>query len=183
MEITVLGILEFDSIALGIKALDEMVKIAPIEIIDAKTICPGKYIIVFTGDVASAEFSYKAGIEAGGENIVDKLFLPMIHEDVVAAIGKTIKFDDWDSLGIIETNSVASSIEAGDIAAKISGVKIVEIRIAIGFGGKSYVKLMGKLEDVETAVEEASEKIRRKGLLCMKTIIPKPHTEIKPFFM
>ena len=47
MEIIALGALEFSSIAIGILALDEMVKIAPVKIIEARTMCPGKYLIVF----------------------------------------------------------------------------------------------------------------------------------------
>jgi microcompartment protein CcmL/EutN len=183
MSLIVLGVLEYSSIAMGIKALDEMVKVAPIKIIEARTMCPGKYLIVFSGDVASVEYSYKKGYEIGKEYIVDNLFLPMVHQDIIPAIGKTVKTDEWDALGIIETLSVVSSIEAGDQAAKVGGVKIIEIRLAIGFGGKSYVKILGSLNAVEAAMSAGTAKAKSKGLLCMETILPKPHREIMPFFM
>jgi len=183
MDFVVLGVLEYSSIAMGIKALDEMVKIAPINIIEARTICPGKYIIVFSGDVASVDYSFQKGYETGKISIVDSLFLPMVHEEVIPAIGNIIKTDDWDSIGIIETNSVVSSIEAADAAAKTGGVTIVEIRLAIGFGGKSYVKMIGTLDEVQAAMEAGTAKAKAKNLLCMDTIIPKPHIEVKPFFM
>jgi len=183
MGLIVLGALEFSSIAIGIKALDEMVKIAPINIIDARTICPGKYLIVFSGDVASVEYSFKKGIETGSDCLIDRLFLPMIDQDVIPAIGKIIKTDDWDTIGIIETLSVVSGIEAADAAAKEGGVKIIEIRLAIGFGGKSYVKMMGKLENVQAAMSAGTAKAKAKEQLCMQTIIPQPHIEIKPFFL
>ncbi len=183
MGITVLGVLEFSSIAIGIKALDDMVKIAQINIIEARTICPGKYIIVFSGDVASVEYSFKMGSETGKDYLVDSLYLPMVHQDVVPAIGNIIKTSDWNSLGIIETLSVASSIEAGDIAAKTGNVKIIEIRLAIGFGGKSYVKMMGQLDAVEAAMSVATAKVKEKEQWCMDVIIPQPHNEIKKFFM
>ncbi|MEI7500285.1 MAG: BMC domain-containing protein [Bacteroidota bacterium] len=178
----VLGVLEFSSIAIGIKALDEIVKIAPVRIIEARTICPGKYLIVFSGDVASVEYSFNKGYETGKNFIVDSLFLPMVHPDVVPAIGKVIVSDDWNSIGIIETLSVVSSIEAGDRAAKAGGVKIIEIRLAIGFGGKSYVKMHGALDAMEVALEAGTAKARAKELLCMATLIPQPHPEIKPYF-
>lgn len=183
MNTTVLGALEFSSIAMGIRALDEMVKIAPIKIIEARTICPGKYLIVFSGDVASVEYSFNKGYETGKNYIVDSLFLPMIHQDVIPAIGNIVPAQSWDAIGIIETLSVVSSIEAGDIAAKEGGVKIIEIRLAIGFGGKSYVKIMGSLDTVEAAMEAGTAKAKANGQLCMETIIPQPHIEIKPFFM
>ncbi|MCK9423816.1 MAG: BMC domain-containing protein [Bacteroidales bacterium] len=179
----VLGVLEYSSIAIGIKALDEMVKIAPIKIIEARTICPGKYLIVFSGDVASVEYSFNKGCEIGKDFIVDSLFLPRVHPDVVPAIGKIVTTDDWNAIGIIETLSVVSSIEAGDQAAKTGNVKIIEIRLAIGFGGKSYVKLLGALDALEVALEAGTEKARSKELLCMATLIPQPHHEIKPYFL
>ncbi len=179
----VLGALEFSSYAIGIKALDEMVKIAPIKIIDARTISSGKYLILFSGDVASVEYSFNKGLETGGQFIVDSLFLPMIHQDVIPAIGNIVQIKEWSAIGIIETISVISSIEAADIAAKAGGVRIIEVRLANGFGGKSYVKMMGSLDEVETAMAAGTIKAKEKQLLCMETIIPQPHNEIKPFFM
>lgn len=183
MDLIVLGALEYSSFAIGIKALDEMVKVAPIKIIDARTISSGKYLILFSGDVASAEYSFKKGYETGASYVVDRLFLPMVHPELIAAIGNTVQTDYWDAIGIIETLSVVSAIEAADRAAKAGGVNIIEIRLADGFGGKSYVKMMGTLDAVEAAMESGTERAREKGLLCMDTIIPQPHGEIKQFFM
>jgi microcompartment protein CcmL/EutN len=183
LSLIVLSALEFSSIAIGIKALDEMVKIAPINILDARTICPGKYLIVFSGDVATVEYSYNKGIEIAGEYLIDNLFLPYVHSEVLSSLGKIVDTQTWNTIGIIETLSVISSIEAADKAAKEGGVKIVEIRLAIGFGGKSYVKIMGTLDAVEAAMSVGTSYAKSKNMLCMETIIPQPHIEIKPFFM
>ncbi|PKO97630.1 MAG: propanediol utilization protein, partial [Bacteroidetes bacterium HGW-Bacteroidetes-9] len=64
-EIVVLGALEFSSIVVGYMAMDEMVKIAPITILDARTISSGKYLIIFSGDVASVEYAFSKGRETG----------------------------------------------------------------------------------------------------------------------
>ena len=61
----VIAVLEFNSIAVGIKALDGIVKKAPVKVMEAKTICPGKFLILFTGDVASAEAAIIRGKETG----------------------------------------------------------------------------------------------------------------------
>ena len=181
--IIVLGAIEFGSIVIGLQALDQMVKRAPIQIIDARTISSGKYLIIFSGDVASVEYAYKAGCETGGNHIVDKLFLPQVHPDVIPAIGNTIVVGEWDTIGIIETLSIVSGIESADSAAKAGGVKIIEIRLADGYDGKSYVKMMGHLDAVQAAVKAGIEKAKEKNLLGMDTIIPQPHKEIRPFFM
>ncbi len=183
MDVIALGALEFSSIAIGILALDEMIKVAPVKIIEARTMCPGKYLVVFSGEVAAVEYSFNKGYETGKELIVDSLFLPMIHPDALLAIGKIISTPEWDAIGIIETNSVVSGIEAADLAAKVGGVKIIEVRLAIGFGGKSYVKMLGSLDTVQAAMEAGTAKAKLKGLLCMATLIPQPHNETKPYFM
>ncbi|MFH1119118.1 MAG: BMC domain-containing protein [Bacteroidota bacterium] len=182
-DVVVLGALEFSSIVAGFMAMDAMVKTAPVKIIEARTISSGKYLIVFTGDVASVEYAFNKGCESGAAFIVDSLFLPQIHQDVIPAFGHTVKTGLWDAIGIIETKSVISGIEAADAAAKASGVKIIEIRLADGFGGKSYVKMTGSLTDVQTAMEAGTRLAKTKDTLCMDTIIPQPHNEIMPFFM
>jgi microcompartment protein CcmL/EutN len=183
MEIIVLGVLEFNSIAIGIKAMDEMVKAAPVNIIDAKTICPGKYVVIISGDVASVDASITAGKVAGEGYMLDELFIPNLHEYVIPAIVGAVECDVWDAVGVIESFSVVASIEAGDIAAKTADVIITEIRLATGLGGKSYVKLIGDIHEVEAAVTASVEYVRTKGLLCNEVIIPKPHPDIRSFFL
>ncbi len=179
----VLGILEFSSIAVGFNALDEMIKTAPIKIIDARTICFGKYLIVFSGDVASVEYAFTKGIEIGGNFIVDSLFLPMVHPEIIDTFGTVKQIEDWGTIGIIETKTVTSAVEAADIAAKVGGIEIVEIRLANGFGGKSYVKMIGSLENIQEATEAGTEKISLKNALFAKTIIAQPEKELKSYFL
>ena len=56
-----IGMVEFNSIAKGIFAADQMVKISEVEIVTATTSCPGKYIAIVTGDVAAVEDSVRIG--------------------------------------------------------------------------------------------------------------------------
>ena len=39
-----IGLVEFNSIAVGIEAADAMLKVSEVELLMAKTVCPGKYI-------------------------------------------------------------------------------------------------------------------------------------------
>ncbi len=182
-DIVVLGIIEFSSIAVGFHALDEMVKTAPINIIDARTISQGKYFIVFSGDLASVEYSFTKGNEIGSNFIINRLMLPMVHPEVIGAIGNVKQTEERGTIGIIETLNVTSSIEAADIAAKEGGITIVEIRLANGFGGKSYVKMIGGLENIQAAMSSAVHKLEQEKLLFAKTIIPQPQEEVIPFFI
>ncbi len=175
--------MEFNSIAIGIKALDAMVKAAPVKVLDARTICPGKFMVIVTGDVASVDASLTGGKEAGEGYLVDELFIPNLNKQIIPAIVGAVECPVWDALGIIESFSVTASVEAGDIAAKEADVLIPEIRLAVGLGGKSYMKMIGSIEAVEAAMRAGVRQVKARGLLCRDVIIPHPHPDIKPFFM
>ena len=78
-----LGLLELESIAAGIEVGDAMAKRAPIELIRAGTVHPGKFLVLVGGDVADVEEALDAGRELGGLSVRDVTFLPNIHPDVV----------------------------------------------------------------------------------------------------
>jgi len=180
--ISVIGALEFNSIAVGTRAMDEIVKAAPVRIMEAEVVNPGKFFVLFTGDVASVDASLSRGKAVGGGYLVDELFIPRLHRQIMPAINRSVECNRWDAAGIIECFSLIASIEAGDIAAKTANVLITEIRLSSDMGGKSYVKMMGEVHAVEVAVSAGVEYITKKGLLCTRVIIPKPHPDIRPFY-
>ena len=45
-----IGMVEFSSIARGIYAADQMVKVSEVEVVTASTSCPGKYVAIVHGD-------------------------------------------------------------------------------------------------------------------------------------
>ena len=57
-----IGFLELNSIAKGVEAADLILKTAEVDLIFAKAGCPGKYYILFTGEVAAVKASLDAGI-------------------------------------------------------------------------------------------------------------------------
>jgi microcompartment protein CcmL/EutN len=81
-------------------------------------------------------------------------------------------------LGIIETFSVASIIEAADAAVKAANVQLLQIHLAMAIGGKGYVTMTGEVAAVTAAVEAGADFIRNKGLLVNKVVIPQPRPEV-----
>ena len=57
-----IGMLEFNSIALGIETADFMVKAAKVDLLRSSTVCPGKYIVIVGGEVSSVQSSMKTGL-------------------------------------------------------------------------------------------------------------------------
>ena len=182
-----LAIVEFDSIAVGIEAGVAMVKRAPLGVIQSGTVQPGKYIVLIAGDVASVEESLAAGVALGGDAIVDTVFLPDIHPEVVAALQGGRSFGDGEALGIIETRTVAAVIEAADASVKGATVTAAQIELADGLGGKGYVLLGGVLSEVEAGVAAGVAAITATQLIA-SVVIPQLHDEMRddvidsPFF-
>ena len=77
-----------------------------------------------------------------------------------------------ESFGVIETSSVASTVQAADAAIKGALIDIIEIRMADSLGGKAFVMVNGKIQDVEAAVEIGMNAISNKALWRNNSIIP-----------
>jgi len=174
-----IGLIETNSIAVGIQVGDAMVKRAPVRLLEARSICPGKYMVLVGGDTAPVEEAMQAGRAMGAEAIVDQLLLPNVHRSVFPAIAGAVEMGQVEALGIIETLSVATAIVAADAAVKAAEVTLTEIRLANGLGGKSFVLLVGDVSNVEAAVEAGACLSRAEGLLVRAVVIPQLHPDMK----
>ena len=85
---TAVGMVEFNSIAAGIDAADQMVKTAQVDPLFFKTICPGKFVAAVTGDVAAVNAAVEAGSTAAAESglLVSKVVIPSPAETVFEQI-------------------------------------------------------------------------------------------------
>jgi microcompartment protein CcmL/EutN len=173
-----LALVEFSSIATGIKAADAMVKRAPIDVIKSGTVQPGKYLVLIGGEVADVEESLAEGKEVGRNHLVDFVLLPQVHPEVVDSIGGRRVPQPNDALGVVETTTVAASIHAADAGIKGATVHLVEVRLADGLGGKGIVLFSGLVADVEAAVEIGIGVLESPELLVRQVVIPQLHPEM-----
>lgn len=172
-----IAILEFDSIAHGIVAGDAMAKRSPLEVLLAGTIHPGRYLVLAGGGTAEVEEAIEAGTTAGGQSLLGCTFLPDVHPDVVAAIGGA-RQHGGDALGVIETRTVTTVVEAADAGIKNAEVVLRELRLADELGGKGYVLFGGTVTAVEAAVAYGVERISASDHAVTQVIIPQLHAEM-----
>jgi microcompartment protein CcmL/EutN len=174
-----LSCLELSSIARGIRVCDEMAKRAPVRVLEAATICPGKFLIVVGGEVEQVREAHGRGLEIAGTTVVDQLLLPNAHPQLIPAIAAVGEVGPVDAAGVVETFAVASAILAADAACKRAEVRLLELRLARGLGGKAFFTLTGPQADVEAAVAAAEEAVgQESGLLLRTEVIPHPHPEM-----
>lgn len=176
-----IGTIETISIATGVEIADAMLKEAQVKLFLARPICPGKFIIIVGGEVGAVKNALNSGHKKAEHYLADSILIPRVHEDVFLALEATVDIDDREphgALGVIETFSVASCVLAADAAAKAGNIKLIEIRPAIGLGGKSYVTMLGNVSAVESAVDTGCKKIEKEGMLVKKVVIPSIKKEV-----
>lgn len=172
-----IGIVETSSIAKGFFACDAMMKESEVDLVLSRTICPGKYMILIKGETAAVSSSVSAGEYAGDEAVVDTFVIPNVHDQVFQTLNSINPVEVVDALGIIETFSVASLIEAADAAVKAAQVELIELRLAMAIGGKAFCTLTGEVAAVGAAVDAGSYIAAQKGLLVNRVVIPHPHPD------
>ena len=168
-----IGILELSSIAAGFVVQDAVIKAARINLLIARTICPGKYIVVIGGKVASVNTSIQSGVEVGAGFIVDQIVIPKVDEKVFPALTGCVEIPESynKSLGIIETFSAVTIIQAADAAVKAANVVLFRVHISMAIGGKGFMLLCGDVAAVKTAVSASVASIKEEGMLANKAII------------
>jgi bacterial microcompartment shell protein len=165
------AIWEFASIVDGVRCADAIAKGSPIDALMTGTTHPGKYVVLVAGDTASVSVAIEIVADAEVATI-DARFLPDIAVEVADAVtdGDTSADVRGDAIGVVETSSVSSGVDAADAAVKAASVSLAAIRMADGIGGKAYLVLGGDVGDVEAAVAAAVE--RAADHLVASVVIP-----------
>lgn len=169
-----LGMVEYKTVSSGMFAADMMLKTAAIEIIEAQTVCPGKYIVILCGELSAVNSSIEAVRKNHGEQLIDSFILGNPHDSIFPAIYGTSMIEQINALGILETFSAPSIIVAADEAAKTAHVELIELRIARGMCGKSYLLMTGEIAAVEAAILKAEAALKDSSMFLDSSIIANP---------
>ncbi len=175
-----IGLLELCSVARGVEVADAVLWEAEVELLFAAPVQPGKYVLLFTGSVQDVASGLRRGAEQAGSDLIDQLHIPQVHEQVEVALrrrGGQIN-GALDAVGVIETTTVAASIVAADLALKTATVDLLELRIANGLGGKSFLTLTGEVSDVRSSVAAGARAAQEAGCLARDVVIPRPHPDL-----
>jgi microcompartment protein CcmL/EutN len=180
-----IGLVELTSIGVGIKVEDAMLKAASVELLVARTICSGKYLIVIGGEVSAVRAGVSAGVELAADALIEERVIPRVHPAVFPAIGLSVAVPDEpvEALGVIETFSAASIIEAADAAVKAASVTLFRVHLAMAIGGKGFLLMTGDVAAVEAAVEAGAAVAAADGILVSKIVIPAPRRELLEEFI
>lgn len=168
-----IGTIEFRSISKGIEVSDFMVKKAQVEIIYFKMVCPGKFVVIVSGNEDEVKEAIDYGVELGNNQIVDSFIVNAVHEDIINGLKNKYKEKNKGAYGIVEINSICSGIKALDRMLKEANVTLVKIQLAFAIGGKFVFIVSGEVSDIEGGVRAVKEAISEKRIINI-SIIPSP---------
>jgi microcompartment protein CcmL/EutN len=178
MKLPAIALIELGSIAAGTYAADRMVKRSPVELLHVGTVQPGKYLILVGGGTAEVEESYREGLMAAPNDIVDDVFLPHVDQQVVEALDGARSFNGDESLVVLETTTIAAIIRATDAAVKGAQVLLAELRLGSGLGGRGLAILTGQRTDVEAAAEIAQRALAGRNVTLCHSIVSNVHEQL-----
>lgn len=178
-----LAIIEYSTVASGIRSLDWLTKTADIDIVTAQTVCPGKFMILFYGELSAVHASMQAARLHEPEHEIDRLVLGNPAETLISALYGTTCPSAGGALGLIETFTGASAVLAADTAAKTAHVSLTEVRLSRGLCGKSYAMLTGSVAAVEAALEAARKAVADSGMLLDIALIANPDAKMSAALM
>ena len=106
-----IGMIEFKTTSTGVTAADAMVKTSEVEIVEAQTVCPGKYIAIITGDLSAVKAAVDTAVTTYEDKCIDSFVLGNPHESIFPAIYGTTQ---------VEVSAVEASIDRAKelVAAK-----------------------------------------------------------------
>lgn len=174
-----IGMVEYKTVSAGVVAADSLVKTSDVSIIEAQTVCPGKYIVIITGDLSAVDAAIKNAKVMHGEQLISSFVLGNPHESIFPAIYGATEIGEVSALGILETYDAASMIVAADEAAKTAIVDLIELRLARGMCGKSYMFLTGEVAAVEAAIQRAKMTVAKEGMYLDSSVIAHPDKQIR----
>ncbi|MDR1825456.1 MAG: BMC domain-containing protein [Bifidobacteriaceae bacterium] len=174
MKVVSIGLIELGSIARGIEVTDVMLKAGQVELSFSKTVCPGKYMVMVYGDVGAVKASMAAGLACGGSAVVNHLTIPRLHPSVLPAINAVVSVGQVNAVGVVEYFDIASAIVGADAAAKAARAELIQVRLGMGIGGKSFFTLTGDVADVKAAVDAGLYEAKQRGAVVASVVIPAP---------
>ena len=173
-----IGMIEFKTVSAGITAADQMVKTAEVKLLEAETVCPGKYIALISGELSAVKASVERAMHTRPDEYIDSFVLGNPDPSIFPAIYGSTHIEDAKALGILETYDASAIIVAADTAAKTAIVDLIELRIAKGMCGKSYMLITGEVAACEAAIEKARAQVGESGMFLDSSVIANPDRKL-----
>ncbi len=168
-----LALLEFGSVAVGMLAVDRMLKNSPVALLRCGTVHPGRYLALVGGSVASTQEAHSEGVLVGREagSLVAEVCLNDPAPSLAEALEGGRKEPNGDTLGVCEVSTSPGLLGLMDRILKALPVGLVEVRLADDLGGRALAIIHGELSDVQEAAVMAPSCLKDNSQLLNFSVI------------
>ncbi len=178
----VLAGLDLLHVPAGLAALDAACKEAPVRVLFAGDIDPGRFLLIFAGDLASVEAALHKAIGVSADALLESLLLPQAHAHLHAALRGTLAdagaiLRAEHALGTLHAHTPLTLLAAIDRALKVADVSLLRLRMASELAGQGHAVLAGEQSDVEAAIEAAQTGLPS-GVVLQTRLIARPAPEV-----
>ncbi len=168
-----LALLEFESVAVGMLAVDRMLKNSPVALLRCGTVHPGRYLALVGGSVASTLEAHGEGVIVGKQagSLVAEVCLADPASGLAEALVGGRNEPEGDTLGVLEVSTSPGLLGLMDRILKAVPVGLVEIRLADDLGGRAMAIIHGELPLVQEAAAMASSCLKDDSTLLNISVI------------
>ena len=135
---------------------------------------------LISGDVAAVRSAVNHAVDTIGFGVIDHFVIPNVHKTIFPAISGHNNVQLLESLGIVESYSVASLIEGADAAVKAANITLGDW-VKVG-GGKVSIIVRGDVASVKAAVEAGVQAAAKIGTVESEVVISRPSDKLMPKF-
>lgn len=156
---------EFKSISKGTEVTDEMIKLAEVQIILFRVICPGRLLVILEGEEDAVKTVFNRGNEAGNGQILDSAIISGVKDTVIQALTTRIIMPSKGAVGLFETMTISSGIKALDSTLKGGNLNLVKLQMASGISGRLVFTVSGDVSDVEQGLKSGKDAIEARRII------------------
>lgn len=173
-----IGAIEFISISKGIEVANEMIKNVDTELLYSRTLCPGKYITIISGNAAEVQDSIETGRDLGEGYVIDSYVINAVDESIIRGFkNKYLTKEINNAMAVVETSKICAGIKSLDTALKTSDITLQKLNLGFGIGGKLIYIVTGSLSNLEYATTEGKRVLDEKDTISV-AIIPSPEPQL-----
>ncbi len=118
-----LALLEFGSVAVGMLAVDRMLKNSPVALLRCGTVHPGRYLALVGGSVASTQEAHSEGVLVGRE--AGSLVAEVCLADPVASLAEALAQGQGDMDGAVQVLDLGVEMDPEDVTTHIMKSKVL----------------------------------------------------------
>ena len=96
----------------------------------------------------------------GDSHVVDSTVIPRVHPQVIEAINQATEFHGRGAIGVMEFFQYHGGSLRRRCGVKAANVTLLDVRLGMGLGGKSFVVMTGDVASVKASVKPEAQKAK-----------------------